>query len=151
MGKNKLNESTRTNIQRLYERYLLAILLNLVVLGLFAEYSHWVHARSFTVILIAALVLQLLLQLTIKLEHILANYFFSNNNYLLKLARYISSWLVLAGSKFVMLGCLSFIFGEMLHFSGPQNGMISFVLVIICMLVTEKVAISIYRSLGMFE
>ncbi len=58
--------------QRGFLRYLTATLVDLVVLGLFAQYWDKVSVDSFTVMLLAAALLQLLLKLTIALEHRLA-------------------------------------------------------------------------------
>ena len=53
-----------TNRQRLFVRYFTAILIDLVVLNLFVEYSDKVFVDSFTTSLLAAVLLQVLLKLT---------------------------------------------------------------------------------------
>ncbi len=55
--------------QRLFILYFIGTLIDLVVLGLFAEYSDKVYVSSFTTALLAAIVLQFLLKLTIAAEH----------------------------------------------------------------------------------
>ena len=61
--------------QRLFVRYLTGTLIDLVVLNLFAEYWDAVHVSNFTVSLLAAILLQILLKLTIAVEHQVALYF----------------------------------------------------------------------------
>ncbi|MEL6948800.1 MAG: hypothetical protein AAGM16_01575 [Pseudomonadota bacterium] len=139
---------TRSRAQRAYERTLLAVLLNLVMLGLFAEHWSWVHADSFSVLLIAALVLQLLLQITIQVEQALAGFFVNRAGRGAKIARFFSTWFLLAGSKFAMLGILSWVFSDLLHFGGPYHGVIAFVVVVMSMLLAEQVAVRVYRRLA---
>lgn len=149
MTTEQLNQdNARTKAQRVYERYLLAILLNLAVLGLFAEHWSWVNADSFSVILLSAVVLQLLLQLTINLEKKIASKLQKYPSSLFKFVRFFWSWFVLAGSKFVMLGCLSWVFGPLLQFKGPYHGVVAFLIVLFSMLLTEQLAVRFYRLLA---
>jgi hypothetical protein len=62
-----------SNAQRLFVRYFTAILIDLLVLNLFVEYSENVTIDSFTTSLLAAVVLQVLLKLTIAVEHRVAS------------------------------------------------------------------------------
>ena len=61
--------------QKLFIRYFTAILIDLVVLNLFVEYSRYVVVHSFTISLLAAVLLQVLLKLTLAVEHRIAAYF----------------------------------------------------------------------------
>ena len=61
--------------QKLFIRYFTAILIDLVVLNLFVEYSQYVDVHSFTISLLAAVLLQVLLKLTLAVEHRIAAYF----------------------------------------------------------------------------
>ncbi|HET6941128.1 MAG TPA: hypothetical protein VFH89_03090, partial [Sphingomicrobium sp.] len=66
---------THSNRQRLFLLYFVGALVDLVVLGLFDEYSDKVYVDSFTTMLLAAVVLQLLLKGTIAVEHWVASKF----------------------------------------------------------------------------
>ena len=68
-------EHTPSKRQRVFFRYLTATLVDLVVLGLFAEYWEYVSVDSFTIMLLAAVILQVLLKLTIVVEHKVAAFF----------------------------------------------------------------------------
>jgi hypothetical protein len=103
-------------------RYLSATLVDLMVLNLFVEYWEYVSADSFTVTLLAAVVLQVLLKLTIALEHRLATYFNARPGGFAKFMRFFSAWLVLFGSKFVIFEALVLAFGDRLRFGGPFMG-----------------------------
>ena len=134
--------------QRGFYRYLTATLVDLVVLGLFAQYWDKVRVDSFTVMLLAAALLQLLLMLTIALEHRLATFFNARPGGFAKFMRYFSAWLVLFGSKFVILEALSFAFGDSLRFLGRFHGIVPLIVVVVTMLVVEAVLVKVYRRLG---
>ncbi len=141
-------EHTPSLRQRVFMRYLTATLVDLAVLGLFVEYWEYVSADSFTVILLAAVVLQVLLKLTIVVEHRVAAFFNARPGGFSKFMRFFSAWLVLFGSKFVILEALVFAFGDRLKFSGPFHGIVALIVVVVVMLVVEAVLVKIYRRLG---
>ena len=135
--------------QRAFARYFTAVLVDLVVLALFVEY--WptrVSASSFTVMLLAAVVLQVLLKLTIVVEHRVAAFFNARPGGFSKFMRFFCAWLVLFGSKFVILEALVFAFGDRLKFSGPFHGIVALIVVVVVMLVVEAVLVKLYRRLG---
>jgi len=139
---------TPTTRQRLFARYLVAILVDLLVLNLFAEHWNRVEIASFTVSLAVAVLLQLLLQLTLVIEHRVAGWFKGRTGAAWSFGRYFSAWLVLFGSKFVMLGALDFAFGTSIHFSGAMHGAGPFILVVVAMLAGEELMTRLYRALG---
>lgn len=134
--------------QQLFLRYFTAFLIDLVVLNIFAEYWEHVSIHSFTISLLAAALLQLLLQLTLKLEEHCAGYFKKMKSKWAKFFRILTAWLILFLSKFVILGAINFLFGEDIIFSGPLHGVVAFIVVIIVMLVAEQSTIRFYRLLG---
>ena len=142
-------EHTPSLKQRAFMRYLSATLVDLAVLGLCVEYGRgYVAADSFTVILVAAIILQVLLKLTIVLEHRLAAYFNARPGGFAKFMRFFSAWLVLFGSKFVILEALSLAFGDGLRFGGPFNGIVALIVVVVAMLAAEAALVKVYRRLG---
>ena len=133
--------------QRYFVRYLTAVLIDLLVLNLFAEYWQHVAVSSFTVSLLVAALLQLLLKLTLKIEGVVAGYFAGRAGRGWKAARFGVAWLILFGSKFIMLGVLDFAFGDLITFSGPLQGVVAFILLVVTMLAAEELAARVYRSL----
>ena len=83
-------EHTPSSRQRAFLRYLTATLVDLVVLNLFVEYWEYVAADSFTITLLAAVLLQVLLKLTIALEHRLAAFFNARQGGFAKFMRFFS-------------------------------------------------------------
>jgi hypothetical protein len=141
-------EHTPSLRQRAFMRYLTATLVDLAVLGLFVEYWDYVSANSFTVMLLAAVVLQILLKLTIVVEHRVAAFFNARPGGFSRFMRFFSAWLVLFGSKFVILEALVFAFGDRLKFTGPFHGIVALIVVVVVMLVVEAVLVKLYRRLG---
>jgi len=137
-----------TTAQTLYLRYLLAVLIDLVVLNLFDEYSSKVEIDSFTISLLAAILLQVLLKLTLKLEHWVAGYFKSRPGRIWKVMRFFTAWLILFGSKFVILEAISFAFGDNVKFTGILHGVVTLIVVLIVMILAEEVVARIYRRLA---
>ena len=110
--------SIHSDRQRLFLLYFVGALVDLVVLGLFDEYSDKVFVDLFTTMLLASVVLQLLLKATIAVEHKVAAYFKSKPGGFMRFMRFFCAWLVLFGSKFVILEALSFAFGDSVKFEG---------------------------------
>jgi hypothetical protein len=134
--------------QRLFLRYFTAILIDLVVLNLFAEYWHHVTILSFTISLLAAVLLQALLKLTLLIEHRVADYFNAKEENWAGIMRYVSAWAILFLSKFIILGAVNFAFGDDIIFSGPLHGVVAFIAVVLVMLVAEEAIVRFYNCLG---
>jgi len=141
-------EHTPSFRQRAFSRYLTATLVDLAVLGLFAEYWEYVTVGSFTVMLLAAVVLQILLKLTIAVEHRVAAFFNARPGGFARFLRFFSAWVVLFGSKFVILEALALAFGDRLRFGGPFHGIVALIVVVVVMLVVEAILVKLYRRLA---
>ena len=137
-----------SNRQRLFLRYYTGILIDLVILNLFVEYSDYVNVDSFTTSLFAALLLQVLLKLTIAIEHRVAAYFKKKPGGFWKFMRYFCAWLLIFGSKFVILEALALFFGDKVQFGGPFHGLVVLIVVVLVMLLVEEVIVRIYRRLA---
>ena len=143
-----LSAQAPSNSQRLFVRYFTAILIDLVVLNLFVEYSKNVSIDSFTTSLLAAVLLQVLLKVTIAVEHWVATYFNARPGRLMTFFRFFFAWLVLFGSKFVILEALTLVFGDKVRFEGAFNGIVTLILVIVAMLIAEEAIVRFYRRLS---
>ena len=136
------------NSQKLFVRYLVAVLIDLTVLNLFDEFWALVTVDPFSVSVLAAILLQVLLRATLVLEHKVAGYFNAKSGGFARFMRFFTAWLILFGSKFVMLGAIDFAFGDDVAFAGPLHGVVAFIVVVMVMLAAEEVAVRIYRRLG---
>ncbi len=140
-----------SNRQRVFLRYLIAIFVDLIVLGLFHQYWQHVVVETFTIALAAAVLLQLLLRGTLRVERAVAEYFHARSGAAAKALRYFSAWLILFGSKFVMLGLLDYAFGDGVAFGGPLHGVAAFIVVVVTMLIAEDAVARLYRWLGRLD
>lgn len=139
---------TPSNKQRLFLRYYTGFLMDLVVLNLFAEYSSKVNVDTFTTSLWAALVLQLLLKVTIIFEHKVLDWFKGKTGALMTFLKYFCAWLILFGSKFVILEALAQAFGDKVQFLGIWHGIVTLIVVVVVMLLAEEIMVRIYRKLA---
>jgi hypothetical protein len=134
--------------QRLFSRYLIAILVDLLVLNLFAEHWQRVAVDGFTLSLVVAVLLQLLLQLTLVLEHRVGGLLAARAGAAWTAVRLFAAWLILFGSKFVMLWAIDLTVGDAVRFTGPLHGAVALVVVIAVMVLAEEVIARIYRALA---
>ena len=140
--------ATPSNKQRVFIRYYTGFLIDLVVLNLFAEYWGLVSVDSFTTSLWAALLLQVLLKATIWLEHKAMDLFKGKTGGWNTFLKYFIAWLILFGSKFVILEGLSFVFGDRVRFEGVWHGIIWLIIVVVTMVIVEEIVARIYRRLA---
>ena len=134
--------------QRLFLLYFVGALIDLVVLGLFNEYSDKVYVDTFTTMLLAAILLQFLLKGTIKVEHWVASHFKGKVGGGWKTLRFFCAWLVLFGSKFVILEALSLAFSEDVKFEGVFHGIVWLIIVVVTMVIAEELVVRFYRKLA---
>lgn len=134
--------------QRLFLRYFTGILIDLVVLNLFDEFSDRIDIDSFTISLLAAVLLQVLLKLTLAVEHRVANFWKARPSRWSTFLRFFSAWVVIFGSKFVILEALSFAFGDSLRLTGAFHGLIALIVIVVTMLIAEEAVVRLYRKLG---
>lgn len=134
--------------QRLFVLFFTGTLIDLVVLSLFAEYTDKVFVDSFTTALLAAIVLQVLLKATIAVEHRVLARFKDKTGFAWKSLKYFTAWLILFGSKFVILEALSFAFEKDVHFQGIWHGIVWLIIVVVTMVVVEELVARLYRRLA---
>ena len=139
---------TYSDRQRLFLLYFVGALVDLVVLGLFDQYSDKVYVESFSTMLLAAVVLQLLLKGTIAIEHWVASHFKGKAGGWWKTLRFFCAWLVLFGSKFVILEALDIAFGESVSFEGVFHGIVWLIIVVVTMIIVEELVVRFYRRLA---
>ena len=137
-----------TKRQQVFFKYTCLVLIDLVVLNLFMEFWDLVHIDAFTTSMLTAILLQILLQATLAIEHRAANYFKQKPGKSALIMRGFTTWFIVFSSKFVILGAIDFFFGHSVDFDGPLNGMAAFFAVIIAIIIAEQIFFRIYRTLG---
>jgi len=135
--------------QLLFLKYTFFVLIDLAVLGLFNQYWELVYIETFTIAILTAMLLQFLMQLALKVEHIAADYFFGGKTGThIKVMRGVSAWAIIFVSKLVILEAINLAFGDSVEFSGPVHGVVSFIVVVVGIIVAEQAFLWIYRSLA---
>ena len=135
--------------QRAFLRYFTATLVDLVVLGLCAQFApDYVAVDSFTIMLLAAVLLQVLLKIALVVEHKVAAFFNARPGGFNKFMRVFAAWVVLFVSKFVILETVVLTFGDRVIFGGPLHGVVSLIAVVTVMLVVEAALVKFYRSMS---
>ena len=144
------NEQTGSSSrgQQIFFRYAFFVLVDLTVLNLVDQYWELVFIESFSISLLTALLLQILLQVTMAIEHRIADYFREKPGLSAKILRGLATWAALFGSKLVILEAINISFGNSVLFGGPMNGLISFVIVVVAIIVAEQLLYRIYKSLA---
>jgi len=134
-------DMTITFRQRIFLRYLMAILIDLMILNLFVEFWDAVVIDSFTISILAAFILQILLRATMMLEHKVGNYFNSKPGKLNVFLRWLTAWAILFGSKFIILFVIDMLFGARVEFSN----VIVFIVVVIAIVLFEVGITSLFN------
>jgi len=134
--------------QRTFLRYFTGALIDLVILGLFNEYSDKVHVYDFTTLVLASIVLQFLLKWTIIAEHYVLAFFKGKVGFAWKCLKIFVAWLILFGSKFVILEALSLTFGDLVQFHGAFHGLVWLIIVVVLMVAIEELVVRFYRRLA---
>lgn len=137
-----------TNRQRLFLLFFMGTLVDLVILGLFDEYSSKVYVAGFGTLLVASVLMQALLKATIIVEHRVLARFKGKTGAAWKTLKYFTAWLILFGSKFVILEALSWAFDKDVHFSGAFHGIVWLILVAFTMVIAEELVARLYRRMA---
>ena len=137
--------------QVLFVRYFNAVLVDLVVLGLLNEYWSRVDIDSFTVALLAAVILQVLLKVSLALEHKVGMYFKKKSGLTAKVMRIVSAWGILFISKLIILWAIDVAFGNSFIFHGKFHGVLPFLVLIIVIIIAERLLQKIFLALGPVE
>jgi hypothetical protein len=141
---NKIEINQR---QRLFLIFTLFVLADLTVINLFDEYaSSYFHISSFTASIVMAVILQILLVITIKIEHKIADFFKSKEGVINLILRILVTWALLFGSKIIMMKIVDLILGNKIEYYGPYHGLGAFILIIIGMIIAENLLKKVFLS-----
>ena len=125
--------------QQRFLKYTLLVLLDLTTLNLFNQYWDYVYIETFTISLLTAVLLQILMQTTIHIEEFVAERFFAGKTSIqAKVARGVSAWVIIFISKLIILEMINFAFGTRVLFAGPIDGVAAFLVVVIVIIIVEQ-------------
>ena len=131
--------------QRAIGEWSLGLLVDIVILNLWVEYSDAVVIDSFTISIFAAIVMRLLIGATLRLEHRVAGLFDRfDSGALVTALRLLSAWGILFLSKFVILEILDLVFGEHVEI----KGLLVFILMVATLVIADRIVLGFYARLG---
>ena len=133
-----------TPAQFRFARALTEILVYVVVLNLFVEYVHTVVIESFTVSLVTAVLLWLMLAVIVRLERRVADYFRGKQGVWPRVLRYLCVWAILFVSKFVILEVVAFVTAG----RAVLGHFFEIVAIVLSLMAAEALLGWLYRRLG---
>ena len=137
-------QTAPTRPQQIFISWTRDVLIYLVVLNLFVEYSPAVVIDSFTISIFTAILLKALLDIILWAEHKVAAFFESRSGQYSKFFRILFTWLILFFSKFLILEVVDIVFGEHVEL----GKFLDVILLVIVMMIARQVIQRIYISLG---
>lgn len=138
---------TVTRAQEIYTSWATDLLIYIVVLNLFVEYVEAVVIDSFTISILTALLLKIVLVIVGKFEHGVHHFFEKREGAIFKILGPVVMFSILFLSKFLILELVDIVFGdhvELGHF-------LEVVALIISLLLARTLVVWIYKRLGVDE
>lgn len=144
MGAAQSNLITITSQQRRFASWMTDVLIYTVVLNLFVEYNDAIIIDSFTISILTAILLKLLLDVILSFEHRVRGFFSTREGASWKAAGAASMIAILFIGKLVILEVVNFVFGEHVEL----GHLIDVIVLVIALMATRRVALEIYNRLG---
>ena len=138
-SKKKPIETPLTKRQLVFLSWTKDVLIYIIVLNLFVEYNDKIVIDSFTISIFTAILLKILLEIILKLEHKVSAAFSAY-----KVLRVFLVWLILFGSKFLILEVVDFVFGEHVEL----GKFLDVIVLVIALMVAREIFQQIYLALG---
>jgi hypothetical protein len=132
-----------TRRQQVFAGVVLNVLVNVVVLNLYVEFADDVVIDSFSISVLTALLLTAMLAVIVRFEHRVHHFFFDRHDW--RIAGVVAIWLVLFGSKFLILEVVDIVFGD--HVS--LGHLLEVILIVVTMMVAGQLVQLAYDRLGL--
>jgi len=144
MAKEPPGELSVTPAQFRFAKALTEILVYVVVLNLFVEYVHAVVIDSFTVSVVTAVLLWLLLGVLVRVEHRVAGFFRRREGILARILRIASVWAILFVSKFAIIEIVAFVTAG----RAALGHFFEVVAIVVSLMASEALLKWVFRRLG---
>lgn len=139
-SKNKIFNKRQLAFAELF----VGTLIYVAVLGLFNDYTSIVQANSFSTILFASIVLEILTYLAFKLKTNIINTLKNRQGAIYRVLMFFSVWLIMFLSKFVFIWALDMFFGNYIEITG----FFGILAVVLGVTVIHRLAYFVFRKLG---
>lgn len=133
-----------TSRQRRFASVMTDVLVYTVVLNLFVEYAESVVIDSFTISILTAIVLKLILDVILAFEHRVSEFFARFEGAWAKVTGFLAVWAILFGSKFVILEVVDIVFGDHVEL----GGFLMVIAIVVVMMVSRELVSRAYLALG---
>lgn len=142
----ELSKGRFSSHQPLFQELFIGTLIYVMVLGLFNDYTSFVSARSFSTIIYASVVLEVLTYMAFRLKTEIITLLKSRKGRIYSVLMFCCVWLVMFLSKFVFV----FVFALDLLFSDyiTITGFFGILLVVVCVTLIHRLAYVIFNQLG---
>lgn len=133
-----------TPAQQRFASWMTDVLVYIVVLNLFVEHASAVVIDSFSISILTAILLKLMLDALLGVEHRVSTYFAGKPGRVFRILGPLSVFSILFFSKFLILEVVNFVFGDHValgHF-------VEIAAIVISMIVATRVLRAIYVRLG---
>lgn len=130
--------------QMAFQELFIGTLIYVTVLGLFNDYTSLVEAKSFSTILLASMVLEILTYLALQLKSLIIDWLKGREGAIYKMLMFFCVWLIMFLSKFVFIGVINVIFGGHITI----NGFFGILFVVLSVTIIHKLAFHTFKKLG---
>ncbi len=127
-----------------FQELFIGTLIYVTVLGLFNDYTSLVEAKSFSTILLASMVLEILTYLALQLKSLIIDWLKGREGAIYKMLMFFCVWLIMFLSKFVFIGVINVIFGGHITI----NGFFGILFVVLSVTIIHKLAFHTFKKLG---
>lgn len=131
---------TMTAAQEKFLDWMRDVLVYTVVLNLFVEFADNIVIDSFTISIFTAVVLKVMLDLLTLAEHHVSQFFSKIH----KVLGFLSMWVVLFLSKFVILEVIDIIFGDHVEL----GKLLDVIVLVLALMISRALVVKIYDALG---
>ncbi len=133
-----------TKQQLVFQELFVGTLIYVVVLGLLSDYTSIVYAQSFSTILYASAVLEVLTYLAFLLKGDIVRWLRHRPGVAYRVLMLFCVWLVMFLSKFVFIAVLNAVFGEYI----TVYGFFGILLVVALVTIIHRLAFVVHKKLG---
>ena len=141
---NTTRTVTITRKQEIFFSWMSDVLIYTIVLNLFVEYADAVVIDSFTISILTAVLLKILLDIVMRFERTVHHYFAEKEGALFKALGTVSLFAILFFGKLFILEVVNFVFGdhvELGHF-------IEVVALVLALMITRRLFQVLFKKLG---
>ena len=141
---NTTRTVTITRKQEVFFSWMSDVLIYTVVLNLFVEHVDAVIIDSFTISILTAVLLKILLDIVMRFEHTVRHFFGQKEGALFKVLGTVSLFAILFFGKLLILEVVNFVFGdhvELGHF-------VEVVALVLALMITRRLFEVLFKKLG---